>query len=487
MPPGSHYIDYTASGLYTNSQLAAAAQELATHVYGNPHCTSPSSLLVDKELREARRLVLAHFNADPDEYMVVFTRSATEALKLVGESYPWSAAPGWHPPRRVLPGGVNETAPARFGGCGAYNPANEDAGHSTYVYLRANHKSVLGIGALAREHGAQLTCVDEDGMEAWLASPQPERAPPAPGGEVTYSLVAYPAKDNYEGRIYPLSWIDKIHARSTPRHKWLVVLDAAAHAPTHPLDLTAHKADFVPLSFYKLFGLPTGAGALIVRREAAAALHIAYFGGGSVLDATAEGCWRMLMPLPEGLETGTMPFLDIIQLKYGFNLLRKLGGMHAINAHVESLRAWAYERMSALRHSNGRPLLRIFGAHERGGHHQSGLFQFVVTAANGSAVAAPKVQSDAGAVRLHLRAGCDCNPGQCLFNLGITPEEERARAIAGDLDKPFITVMRPSPSDPSRLAPVQLPTGSVRASLGSLSTFEDVYALVAFLANAYLE
>lgn len=58
-------------------------------------------------------------------------------------------------------------------------------------------------------------------------------------------------------RAAPLR-IRQVHARSTQRHKWLVVLDAAAHAPTHPLDLGKHKADFVPLSFYKLFGLPTG-------------------------------------------------------------------------------------------------------------------------------------------------------------------------------------------------------------------------------------
>jgi selenocysteine lyase/cysteine desulfurase len=56
------------------SQLAAAAAELASHVYGNPHCTSPSSLMVDEELKEARAMVLAHFSADPDEYAVVFTR-----------------------------------------------------------------------------------------------------------------------------------------------------------------------------------------------------------------------------------------------------------------------------------------------------------------------------------------------------------------------------------------------------------------------------
>jgi len=73
---GSHYLDFTGSGLYTQSQLAAASHELATHVYGNPHCTSPSSLLVDEELKEARAMVLNHFSADPNEYAVVFTRWA---------------------------------------------------------------------------------------------------------------------------------------------------------------------------------------------------------------------------------------------------------------------------------------------------------------------------------------------------------------------------------------------------------------------------
>jgi molybdenum cofactor sulfurtransferase len=293
---------------------------------------------------------------------------------------------------------------------------------------------------------------------------------------------------SFRGRWAPRSsapWPDQqpsappaqIHARSTQRHRWLVVLDAAAFAPTHPLNLTQVKPDFVPLSFYKMVGLPTGVGALLMRRDAAAALHVVYFGGGSVLDATAEGAWRMLMPLPEGLETGTMPFLDIIQLKHGFGLLNgQLGGMkvggygvgavgglqvvgacraraaggaaagclvsfgssltccpnpQAISAHVEALREWTWEQLSALRHANGAPLLRIFGAHGRGGHAQSCLFQFLVLRANGSAHGAPQVQKDASDAGLHLRAGeragrcvwwgrrsawaaCGCGPGQAL-------------------------------------------------------------------------
>ncbi|GBF95159.1 molybdenum cofactor sulfurase [Raphidocelis subcapitata] len=488
MPRGGHYIDFTGSGLYTNSQLRAASQELATHLYANPHCTSPSSLLVDAELRAARDMVLAHFSADPSEYAVVFTRSATEALKIVGESFPWSAAPDWTPPRRVPAGGVNETDPPghQTAGCGGFEQGAASERRSNFVYLRANHKSVLGVGAFARERGAGLACVDEAGMEAWLHSPPVSEVGGVDDGFATYSLAAFPAKDNYEGRLYPLDWIEKIHARSTRRHKWLVALDAAAHVPTHPLNLTEVKPDFVPISFYKMVGLPTGVGALVLKRSAAAALHIVYFGGGSVLDATAEGIWRMLMPLPEGLETGTTPFLDIIQLKHGFSILNgPMGGMHAINAHVSALREWGYAQLSQLRHSNGAPLLRIFGAHERGAHHQSGIFQFLVLRANGSAVAAPQVQDDASVASLHLRAGCDCNPGQCLFDLGILPEEERHRALSGDLDKPFITVMRPDANGTPR--PVVLPTGSVRASLGSLSTFEDLYALVTFLRDTYAE
>ncbi len=76
-------------------------------------------------------------------------------------------------------------------------------------------------------------------------------------------------------------------------------------------------------------------------------------------------------------------------------------------------------------------MLRIFGAHDRGEAVQSGLFQFLVLRANGSAHAAPQVQSDASDAGLHLRAGCHCNPGQCLFDLGITPEEVKGGGQAG--------------------------------------------------------
>ena len=67
--------------------------------------------------------------------------------------------------------------------------------------------------------------------------------------------------------MYPHRWVRAVQAKSTRRHRWQVLLDAAAFAPAHPLNLTATPADFVCISFYKLFGYPTGVGAWIVRNE----------------------------------------------------------------------------------------------------------------------------------------------------------------------------------------------------------------------------
>ena len=86
------------------------------------------------------------------------------------------------------------------------------------------------------------------------------RAAPAPR-PATCSRI--PAQSNFSGVQHPLEWVAEAHELG-----WDVLLDCAAFAPTNRLDLSAIKPDFVPLSFYKMFGYPTGVGACIARREA---------------------------------------------------------------------------------------------------------------------------------------------------------------------------------------------------------------------------
>ena len=57
--------------------------ELKAAVYGNPHSANPSSTLSDERVEAVRAQVLAFLSASPEEYQVVFTASATAALKHV--------------------------------------------------------------------------------------------------------------------------------------------------------------------------------------------------------------------------------------------------------------------------------------------------------------------------------------------------------------------------------------------------------------------
>lgn len=109
------------------------------------------------------------------------------------------------------------------------------------------------------------------------------------------------------------------------------MLDAAAYVPTQPLDLAEAQPDFAAISFYKMFGFPTGLGALLVKTENVDILRKVFFGGGAVSLVTSADNFHVLKCRPsEKLEDGTLAFLDIITLKHGFNMIKRLGGIERI-------------------------------------------------------------------------------------------------------------------------------------------------------------
>lgn len=62
-----------ASALVTKSNLEAANRLLGSATFSNPHSRNACGMRTTKELELAEQLVLAHFNADPKEYTVVWT------------------------------------------------------------------------------------------------------------------------------------------------------------------------------------------------------------------------------------------------------------------------------------------------------------------------------------------------------------------------------------------------------------------------------
>ena len=123
---------------------------------------------------------------------------------------------------------------------------------------------------------------------------------------------------------HPLDWVAEAQ-----RLGWDVILDCAAFAPTNPLDAQAIGADFIPLSFYKLFGYPTGVGCLIARREALARLRRPWFAGGTITLASVQReDWYHLAPGATGFEDGTIDYLGLPAVTFGIEHLEEIGHRH---------------------------------------------------------------------------------------------------------------------------------------------------------------
>jgi selenocysteine lyase/cysteine desulfurase len=68
------------------------------------------------------------------------------------------------------------------------------------------------------------------------------------------------------------------------------LLDAAALAPSSIICVSDHpQLDAMAVSFYKMFGFPTGVGALIVKKSFLAQLRRPWFGGGTVAVVQTPG------------------------------------------------------------------------------------------------------------------------------------------------------------------------------------------------------
>jgi molybdenum cofactor sulfurtransferase len=146
-----------------------------------------------------------------------------------------------------------------------------------------------------------------------------------------------------------------------------------------------------------------------MRTENVDVMRKTFWGGGTVSLASSATDFHVLKCRPsDKFEDGTVAFLDIISLQHGFDFLRKtLGGVTAVHDHVHSLTRHAYERLAALKHTNGAPMLTIFGAHDHQEPEavQGGIINFEVLDCDGELVSYRTVEKEAADAGFHIRAG----------------------------------------------------------------------------------
>src|ERR1051325_459839 len=156
---GGHiYLDYTGGGLYAESQLRRHNKLLAEHVFGNPHSSNPTSIAATQLVEHAREYVLKFFNADPNEYLAIFTNNASGALKLVGESYPFP--------------------------------------NGRYLLTFDNHNSVNGIREFAQASGGAVRYIPVE-LPDMRVDPSQLSRELAKSSKSGHNLFAYPAQSNF--------------------------------------------------------------------------------------------------------------------------------------------------------------------------------------------------------------------------------------------------------------------------------------------------
>lgn len=415
------YLDYTGGNLYPESLLEQHFDYLKNAVYGNPHSGNPSSKLSTEYVEEARTEVINFFNAQ--DYFCIFTANASAALQIVGECYPFNS-------------------------------------ESRFLLSADNHNSVNGIREYCKNKSGKVTysLLNFEDLKLNTEMLEDELNNPSSG----QNLFAFPAQSNVSGVQHSLDWIEYAQTRG-----WDVLLDAAAFVPSNKLDLQVHKPDFVTLSFYKIFGYPTGIGCLLVRKDKFNKLKKPWFAGGTVTAVAVLYQGYFLANNHERFENGTVDYLNIPAVSFGLQFINTIG-IDRINKRLKALSAYLIANLKNIKHNNDMPVTRLFGPKDMQSKGATFILNF--TDVNGVVYPYRQVEELANKENISLRTGCFCNPGLDEINSCITTES---------LGRYFTT--RDSGNEHDMIPFLGKMRGAVRISLGLATNKADLDRFIAFV------
>lgn len=418
---GDVYADWTGAALPPRFFLDECHKILTSNILGNPHSHhKPSARAMDKIL-EAREAILKYFNAPNNEYEVIFTSGASSAIQLMQHF-------------KFMGGELLLTAD--------------------------NHNSVNGIREMAKQAGGvvRYSGLSPDLMLDASELDQRLTYPRSTGNK----LFIMPAKSNYTGHYHDFfKWVPFAQARG-----WHVMLDAAAYLSNSNLNLSMVQPDFVPVSFYKLFGYPTGLGCLLIRKSAFEVMHKKFFAGGSILLVSVMKDFFA----PEVLgyaryEDGTVNFANIPMITQGLRFLSLISNRYE---HVVHIQAILKEQIGVINSHYGQRII----IHTQG---YSDTLTFSIVDEKEEVIDAWHFEEFASREGLYIRTGCFCNPGvnEKIFNYSID-----------SFDNLYNDKILPEQMTIEHLRNFSngKPIGAIRASFGYANSNEDAANMAQILS-----
>ncbi|KAF8817837.1 aminotransferase, class V family protein [Cardiosporidium cionae] len=591
------YLDHAGCPLYPESLIRKFMGFLLQSTIGNPH----SGVYAPQWIDLIKAQLLDFLGGNSIEYSLIFTAGATDALRLLAESFPFenesvfaynsdchtsllgmraiamqkgasiwsiplqlgSTDAGWGALNGIEPISLNcvaSTGVTNFFLCSSLSPDDASsviANPFNRVNSNFNTESRMACSSssadmqmishhtLCFRHPESMSL----SLEGQTSLHQQEHSlasaifPPDSNKENNIrklmhfptissnkNLLALTGESNLSGerpdlntlknlintRFSTVSSDNATNEGPSPIRKWWVLLDAAKLASSFPLDLSILPVDFMVVSMYKIFGYPTGLGALLVHHSSSSLLRHHYFGGGTALAMSAFSDFFVpKQDLVGSLEMGTPNFQAILSIPFAIDeIYGKTFSRKQLYNHTMAVTRYAYLRMIALRHPpldtgehwalissgtksknfqegkklfsrrfssvndalKGVNLCTVFGKHasSRWRDFQGPTIAFILHYIDGSVIPHSFIVLRATYWNIRLRVGCHCNIGGCQENLHLTDKQMRVHYEMGHVCGDSKDILN------------GIPTGCVRVSFGFSSIKKDVDRFILFLVCEFL-
>ncbi|VIO68662.1 Cysteine desulfurase [Bradyrhizobium ivorense] len=295
------YLDNAASAQKPKAVLDRMMQVYSSE-YANVHRGLHYLANAATEAYEGARAKLARFvNAHLNEE-IIFTRSATEAINLVAQTFGRE---------RVTPG------------------------DEIVLSTMEHHSNIVPWHFLRERHGAVIKWapVDDDGNFLLDAFEQllTRRT----------KIVAITQMSNALGTILPVKEVARIaHARGIP-----VLIDGSQGCVHLNTDVCDIGCDFYVMTGHKLYG-PTGIGVLYGKSEHLASMPPFNGGGEMIREVSRTGV--IYGDPPHRFEAGTPPIVEAIGLGAAVDYINSIGKKQ-IRVHESALLAYAQQQLADIK------------------------------------------------------------------------------------------------------------------------------------------
>jgi cysteine desulfurase / selenocysteine lyase len=265
------------------------------------------SQLATREYEEAR-VKVQHFINAAEPHEVIFTRSTTEGINLVANSYG----------RKFI-----------------------HEGDEVIISAMEHHSNIVPWQMLSEQTGAQLRVIPINDAGELMVDEFIQMLNPR------VKLVSIVHLSNALGTLVPVKRIIELaHSHDVP-----VLLDGAQAAPHIKIDMRELDCDFYAFSGHKMCG-PTGIGVLYGKSELLNAMPPFMGGGDMIASVTFEKTTYNV--LPAKFEAGTPHIEGAIGIGVAIDYLKSIG-LDRIGAYEHELLEYATEVISPI------PGIRIIG------------------------------------------------------------------------------------------------------------------------------